>query len=94
MLFFIRKKAEYSLCYKKFRFGRKRLVLGQMHDQRQRTKNIVEQLCITTKCVQIFVYAVRDTMPKIKSRHLVFKTSIAAMKTCVFIGAYRQIFCA
>ena len=38
------------------------------------------------KCVRIFTCAIRDDVSKIKGKHLVFKASIAEIKTRVLIG--------
>lgn len=45
----------------------------------------MDELCIFTKCVQIFACAVQNDVPKIENKHLAFKASVAKMKTHVFI---------
>ena len=37
------------------------------------------------KTVRILTYAMKNNMPKIKNKHLIFKTSIAEVKTCLLI---------
>ena len=45
------------------------------------------KVCATvkTKRVRISACAIRDDVPKIKGKHLVFKASIAGIKTCLLI---------
>lgn len=55
-------------------------------------KDIKKKKCVngeacttTTKQVRISACVVQDDMPKIKGKHLVFKASIAKIKTCLLI---------
>ena len=67
---------------------RKSIVLDQNHDQRQQTKDYVDdEVCaaVETKRVRVSTCAIRDDVPKIEGKHLVFKASVAGMKTRLLI---------
>ena len=67
------------------RFG-KRIVFGQNCNQKQELKEIIDnKVNTTTKRVRISACSVQDDVPKIKRKHLVFKASVAKIKTRVLI---------
>ena len=49
-------------------------------------KNVVDKADTTKKQVKISTYAIQNNMAKIKGKHLVFKTSIARIYTCLLIN--------
>ena len=86
MLSFASQKAKhYASCGKsQFRLG-KNLVLDQNCDQRQTTKDLLDKNHCVTKCVQISACVVKNSVPKIENRHLIFKTSVAEIKTRLLV---------
>ena len=71
-----------------FKFGKSLVFDRNCNQRRQELKNCVDnKVCTTvkTKRVRVSTCAVRDDVPKIESKHLVFKASIAGIKTCLLI---------
>ena len=67
-------------------YGGKSLVLDRNRDQGRTNKEVVNGNGDTeTKMVRVSTCAVRDTEKKIEGKHLVFKTSIAGIKTRLLI---------
>ena len=70
-------------------WSQKKHSLDQNCDQRQQqTKNCVDnEVCATvkTKRVKVSTCAIQDDVPKIEGKHLVFKASIAGIKTRLLI---------
>ena len=64
----------------------KRVVLGKNRHQGSCTKDVVVGKADTTKKrIRISTCAIQNNVAKVKSKHLVFKTSIAGIYTCLLI---------
>ena len=65
--------------------NQKKVVSDQKHNQGRVEKDVDGTVDTTRKTIRIFTCAIHDDMPKIKSKHLVFKSSINGIKTCLLI---------
>ena len=63
----------------------KKVVSDQKRDQGYRKKDVVETADTTKKRVRISIYAIQNDVAKVEGKHLVFKTSIAGIHTCLLI---------
>ena len=65
----------------------KKVVFGKNCHQRFCTKNvvIVNKADTTEKQVRISIYAIQNNVAKFEGKHLVFKTSIVGIHTCLLI---------
>ena len=87
MLSKVQKAIEFSHCDGGQLRVRKRVVFVQKHDQGYEMKDVVvvDKADTTEKRVRIFTYAIQNNVAKVKSKHLVFKTSIARIHTHLLI---------
>ena len=85
MLPFVNQENECNLHHGEIEFE-KCIVFSQNCDQRQELKEVIDDKAgVTTKYVRISTCAVQDDVLKIKKKHLVFKASVAEIKTRVLI---------
>ena len=86
MLSRVQKATEYSRCAGgRLRVG-KRVVPGKNRHQGLCTKDVVvDKVDTTRETVRVSIYAIRDDVPKIEGKHLVFKSSINRIKTRLLV---------
>ena len=79
------KVENHSSCEEsQFGFG-KNLVSDQNCSPRQTTKDYVDKDHCVTKRVQISACAVQNSASKVESKHLIFKASVAGIKTYLLV---------
>ena len=85
MLFKVQKAAEFSRCDRgQLRVGKK-VVSDQNCDQGRVEKDVDGIVNTINKTVKVFMCAIGNDVPKIKGKHLVFKSNINGIKTYLLV---------